>query len=61
MQFNIWEQGKVDLVGLRKQIESVASQSLWDLVTELFVMPNDLTDGKINRLSTVYSHFLPSW
>ena len=43
LQFRMWEQGRIDLEELQERLQNILENALWEVVTEYFMMPNDIT------------------
>ena len=61
LQFNIWEQGRIDGTMMKDRLSTFVSHALWDVVTELHLLPRELTvpgsGHSAPQLSTLFSNF----
>ena len=63
VQFNVWEQGRIDADALKERLSTLVTHALWDVVTELHFLPRELTiaesgnEIKTPRLSPLFSNF----
>lgn len=66
VQFNVWEQGKIDAAAMKERLSTFVSHALWDVVTELQILPrqlalkpsNESDSSEVSQLSTLFSNFL---
>jgi len=63
VQFNVWEQGRIDADALKERLSTLVTHAMWDVVTELHVLPRELTivesgnEAQTPRLSPLFSNF----
>ena len=48
LQFRIWEQGRVDMEELVDKLQSIVQHSLWEVVTEYVLLPQDIITNSYN-------------
>ena len=76
LQFRIWEQGRVDMEELVDKLQSIVQHSLWEVVTEYVLLPQDIITNSYNfpaglqedssekpfeRLNEEFSDFALEW
>jgi hypothetical protein len=62
LQFNVWEQGRIDGSSLKERLSTFVSHALWDVVTEVHLLSRQLTVATSSetpsaQLSTLFSNF----
>jgi hypothetical protein len=64
LQFNVWEQGRIDGAAMKERLETYVCHSLWDVITELHLLPRELvvcTGNQSSQLSPLFSKFSTKW
>jgi len=63
LQFNVWEQGRIDGT-MKERLETYVCHSLWDVITELHLLPRELvvsSGNQSSQLSPLFSKFSTKW
>ena len=70
LQFRIWEQGRVDMEELVDKLQNIVQHSLWEVVTEYVLLPQDIISNSeeesqenepSERLNEEFSNFAVEW